>query len=60
MPCPLVFALLWLPPPDTDWAALFAAAPGAASIVEQLEAELPDPTDEILLDSMPISIYGGG
>jgi nifR3 family TIM-barrel protein len=39
---------------------LFAAAPGAASIVEQLEAELPDPTDEILLDSMPISIYGGG
>ncbi len=30
---------------------LFAAAPGAASIVEQLEAELPDPTDEILLDS---------
>jgi len=39
---------------------LFAAAPGAASVVEQLEAELPDPTDEILLDSMPISIYGGG
>ena len=39
---------------------LFAAAPGAAEIVEQLEAELPDRADEILLDSMPISIYGGG
>ena len=39
---------------------LFAAAPGAAKIVEKLEAELPDPADEILLDSMPISIYGGG
>ena len=39
---------------------LFAAAPGAADIVDRLEAELPDPADEILLDSMPISIYGGG
>ena len=39
---------------------LLAAAPGAAELVERLEAELPDPADEILLDSMPISIYGGG
>jgi tRNA-dihydrouridine synthase B len=39
---------------------LFVAAPGAAEIVERLEAELPDRADEILLDSMPISIYGGG
>jgi nifR3 family TIM-barrel protein len=39
---------------------LFAAAPGAAGLVERLEAAQPDPTDEILLDSMPISIYGGG
>jgi nifR3 family TIM-barrel protein len=39
---------------------LLAAAPGAAELVEQLEAGLPDPADEILLDSMPISIYGGG
>jgi hypothetical protein len=39
---------------------LFAAAPGARELVERLEAELPDPGDEILLDSMPISIYGGG
>jgi tRNA-dihydrouridine synthase B len=39
---------------------LLAAAPGSAEIVERLEAELPDPSDEILLDQMPISIYGGG
>src|SRR5437763_3033584 len=39
---------------------LFAAAPYAAEIVERLEAEVPNPADEILLDSMPISIYGGG
>jgi nifR3 family TIM-barrel protein len=39
---------------------LFAAAPAAAEIVERLEAALPDPADEILLDAMPISIYGGG
>jgi nifR3 family TIM-barrel protein len=39
---------------------LFAAAPGAAEIVERLESELPDPEDEILLEGMPISIYGGG
>ena len=39
---------------------VLAAAPGAADIVERLEAELPDPADEILLDEMPISIYGGG
>jgi tRNA-dihydrouridine synthase B len=39
---------------------LFAATPEAAEIVERLQADLPDPADEILLDSMPISIYGGG
>jgi tRNA-dihydrouridine synthase B len=39
---------------------LLAAAPRAGELVERLEAELPDPADEILLDSMPISIYGGG
>ena len=37
---------------------LLAAAPGAAELLERLEAELPT-GDEILLD-MPISIYGGG
>jgi tRNA-dihydrouridine synthase B len=39
---------------------LLAATPEAAEIVERLESDLPDPADEILLDSMPISIYGGG
>jgi tRNA-dihydrouridine synthase B len=39
---------------------LLAAAPGSSAIVERLEAELPDPADEVLLDQMPISVYGGG
>jgi tRNA-dihydrouridine synthase B len=39
---------------------LLAAAPGAAEIVARLEDELPDPSDEYLLEGMPISIYGGG
>jgi tRNA-dihydrouridine synthase B len=39
---------------------LLAAAPGAAEIVARLEAELPDPAGEILLDQLPVSVYGGG
>jgi tRNA-dihydrouridine synthase B len=39
---------------------LFAAAPGAAPLVEQLEAERPAAGDEVLLDRLPISVYGGG
>ena len=39
---------------------LFAAAPGAAPLVERLEAELPTAEDEVLLDRLPISVYGGG
>ncbi|HKC22289.1 MAG TPA: tRNA dihydrouridine synthase DusB [Gaiellaceae bacterium] len=39
---------------------LLVAAPRAVELVERLESELPDPADDILLDSMPISIYGGG
>src|SRR5881392_1983076 len=39
---------------------LFAAAPGAAPLVELLEAELPTAEDEVLLDRLPISVYGGG
>jgi len=38
---------------------LFAAAPGAREVLEALEAELPD-VDEVMLDSLPISMYGGG
>jgi nifR3 family TIM-barrel protein len=39
---------------------LLAAAPGARFVLQRLEAELPDPEDEVLLDSLAISIYGGG
>jgi tRNA-dihydrouridine synthase B len=59
-PRPFKQELVGLTTTDEVVTRLFAAAPGAAVIVEQLEAELPDPTGEILLDSMPISIYGGG
>jgi tRNA-dihydrouridine synthase B len=38
---------------------LFAAAPGAADVLERLEAELPGGEDDVVLD-LPISIYGGG
>jgi tRNA-dihydrouridine synthase B len=37
---------------------LFAAAPGAIALVDQLEAEIPG-GDEVTLE-LPISIYGGG
>ncbi|HWQ24509.1 MAG TPA: tRNA-dihydrouridine synthase [Gaiellaceae bacterium] len=37
---------------------LLAAAPGAAELVERLEAEIPS-GDEVTLE-LPISIYGGG
>ena len=39
---------------------LFAAAPGAAPLVERLEAELPNPDQDVVLEGMPISLYGGG
>ena len=39
---------------------LLAAAPGARFVLERLLSELPDPADDVLLDSLPISIYGGG
>jgi len=38
---------------------LIAAAPGALPLIAQLEEELPA-ADEVLLDSLPISLYGGG
>ena len=59
-PRPFKQEIVQLETTDEVVTRLFAAAPGAVLIVVQLEAELPDPTDEILLDSMPISIYGGG
>ncbi|HEX6788382.1 MAG TPA: tRNA dihydrouridine synthase DusB [Gaiellaceae bacterium] len=37
---------------------LLAAAPGAAELLAVLEADVPD--EEVVLEGMPISIYGGG
>jgi tRNA-dihydrouridine synthase B len=37
---------------------LFAAAPGAAVVLERLEAEQPEVDDALL--ELPVSIYGGG
>jgi len=59
-PKPFKQELVRLETTDEVVTRLLVAAPDAAEIVEQLETELPDPSDEILLDSMPISIYGGG
>jgi tRNA-dihydrouridine synthase B len=59
-PRPFKQELVQLERTDEVVMRLFAAAPGAAEIVERLQAELPDRAEEILLDSMPISIYGGG
>jgi len=59
-PRPFKQELVQLAATDEVVTRLFAASPGAAEIVERLEAELPDPQDEILLDQMPISLYGGG
>jgi tRNA-dihydrouridine synthase B len=39
---------------------LLAAAPGARFVLERLLDEVPAPQDEVVLDSLPISIYGGG
>ena len=38
---------------------LFAAAPGSAEVLAQLETEHPEGEDDVVLD-LPISIYGGG
>src|SRR5918995_1498552 len=54
-PRPFKQELVRLKTTDEVVTRLFAAAPGAAEIVERLQSELPDPADEILLDAMPIS-----
>jgi tRNA-dihydrouridine synthase B len=59
-PKPFKNELVQLASTDEVVTRLLAAAPGAREIVERLEAELPDPADEILLEGMPISVYGGG
>jgi tRNA-dihydrouridine synthase B len=59
-PRPFKQELVMLPSLDDVERRLFAAAPGARLVLERLLRDLPDPADEILLDSLPISIYGGG
>ena len=59
-PKPFKQELVLLPTIEEVELRLLAAAPGARYVLERLEAELPDPDDEVLLDSLPISIYGGG
>jgi len=52
--------LVTLPSLDEVERRLLAAAPGARFVLERLLDEVPAPQDEVLLDSLPISIYGGG
>jgi tRNA-dihydrouridine synthase B len=58
-PKPFKQELVTLPTIAEAETRLLAAAPGAREVLERLEAELPL-VDEVLLDSLPISIYGGG
>jgi tRNA-dihydrouridine synthase B len=59
-PKPFKQELVQLRTTDEVITRLYAAAPGAAELVERLEAELPPAEDEVLLDQLPISMYGGG
>jgi tRNA-dihydrouridine synthase B len=59
-PKPFKNELVQLDSTDDVITRLLAAAPGAGDLLEQLEAALPDPADDVLLEGMPISIYGGG
>ncbi len=59
-PRPFKQELVLLRSLDEVEARLFDVAPGARFVLERLLDELPDPADEVLLDSLPISIYGGG
>jgi tRNA-dihydrouridine synthase len=58
-PKPFKQELVMLRTTDEVVTRLFAAAPGAAKLVERLEAELPSAEDDIVLE-LPISVYGGG
>src|SRR5579862_1800596 len=58
-PKPFKQELLLLPTIEEVETRLLAAAPGAREVLERLEAELPE-VDEVELDSLPISLYGGG
>jgi tRNA-dihydrouridine synthase B len=58
-PKPFKQELVQLETTDEVVTRLFAAAPGARFVLARIEQEQPV-VDEVLLDDMPISIYGGG
>jgi tRNA-dihydrouridine synthase B len=57
-PRPFKQELVVLDSTDEVVERLFAAAPGAAEVLERLEAEQPQVDDQLL--ELPVSIYGGG
>jgi tRNA-dihydrouridine synthase B len=59
-PKPFKQELVQLRTTDEVVTRLYAAAPDAAPLVERLEAEQPTAEEEVLLDRLPISVYGGG
>src|SRR6478609_2078175 len=59
-PRPFKQELVQLATLDEVETRLLAAAPGARFVLERFLDELADPENEVLLDSLPISIYGGG
>src|SRR3954453_2790312 len=59
-PKPFKQELVVLRTTDEVITRLLVAAPGAAPLVERLEAELPSAEDEVLLDLLAVSVYGGG
>jgi len=58
-PRPFKNDLLQLPTIEDVELRLLAAAPGARELLDRLEAEHA-PEDELLLEGLPISAYGGG
>jgi tRNA-dihydrouridine synthase B len=57
-PKPFKNELVQLHSTDEVVTRLLAAAPGAADLLDELEANAPE--SELLLEGMPISVYGGG
>src|SRR3954464_5137684 len=58
-PRPFKQELVQIPAVADVEARLFQAVPGARFVLARIEQEQPQ-VDEVLLDDMPISIYGGG
>jgi tRNA-dihydrouridine synthase B len=59
-PKPFKQELVQLHSTDEVVTRLLAAAPGAVEVLARLEDEIAPAADEILLDRLPISLYGGG